>query len=113
MEEFFSSLPSMMFPFTNVQTFKIQFIYILDKLYSTVGCHPTRCTDFEKSENADTYLSDLITLIKDNGDKVVAVGEFGLGNSMLFKNYTWTAISANKLSTSSYFKLGMQFVNSI
>lgn len=45
-----------------------------DNLFSTVGCHPTRCKDFEKN---DTYIDDLIALAK-SSSKIVAVGEFGL-----------------------------------
>lgn len=47
-------------------------------LYTTAGCHPTRCTEFEKSGNPDKYLTDLIQIVKDNSDKIVAVGELGL-----------------------------------
>ncbi|XP_026492231.1 deoxyribonuclease TATDN1 [Vanessa tameamea] len=46
------------------------------RLFSTVGCHPTRCNDFV--EDSDTYLNDLKALIKENRDKVVAIGECGL-----------------------------------
>jgi len=45
-------------------------------LFATVGCHPTRCTEFK--ENPEEYFSNLLQLIKDNRDQVVAVGEFGL-----------------------------------
>ncbi|XP_050352675.1 deoxyribonuclease TATDN1 [Nymphalis io] len=46
------------------------------RLFSTVGCHPTRCNDFV--QDSTTYLNDLKTLIKENRDKVVAIGECGL-----------------------------------
>jgi TatD DNase family protein len=55
-----------------------------DRLYTTVGVHPTRCDEFEKWEGgAEDYLRQLLALaLSDEGKphpKIVAVGEFGLG----------------------------------
>ena len=51
-------------------------------LYATVGCHPTRSTEFEKHpEGAEAYLRALDALILANRTgrgRVVAVGECGL-----------------------------------
>jgi len=45
-------------------------------LYATVGCHPTRCTEF--IQDPEKYYEDLLQLALQNKEQVVAIGEFGL-----------------------------------
>jgi TatD DNase family protein len=50
-----------------------------ESLYCTVGCHPTRCGEFEEHpEGEDSYLDGLLFLVRENISKVVAIGECGL-----------------------------------
>ncbi|KAF7398555.1 hypothetical protein HZH66_006452 [Vespula vulgaris] len=49
-----------------------------ERLFSTVGCHPTNCNEFEEYENPEDYLKSLSDLAMENKDKVVAIGEMGL-----------------------------------
>lgn len=50
-----------------------------DRLYSTAGIHPTRCSEFEE-EQADAIIQELIAIAKAGKEskKIVAIGEFGL-----------------------------------
>lgn len=48
-------------------------------LYSTVGCHPTRCNEFkDHPDGPEMYLKQLEALAHSDRDKVVAIGELGL-----------------------------------
>ncbi|CAK9833956.1 Deoxyribonuclease TATDN1 [Anthophora retusa] len=49
-----------------------------ERLFSTVGCHPTRCHEFENCGNPEEYLKSLSDLALNNKDKIVAIGEMGL-----------------------------------
>jgi len=50
-----------------------------ERLYSTVGCHPTRCNEFNEFAGGDAkYLDSMKDLILGNRNKVIALGEFGL-----------------------------------
>lgn len=50
-----------------------------ERLYATVGCHPTMCSEFEaEGQDPEEYAKSLEALARDNLDQVVALGEFGL-----------------------------------
>lgn len=49
-----------------------------ERLYSTVGCHPTCCQELEECDDPEEYLKSLSDLALSNKDKIVAIGEIGL-----------------------------------
>lgn len=64
----------LLYQFCN-QFFDIYFKFLV-RLFFTVGCHPTRCNEFES--DPDKYYSQLCTAIEEHRNKVVAIGECGL-----------------------------------
>lgn len=57
---------------------KCFFFLLSDRLFSTVGCHPTKCNEFEESEDPEAYLDSLYELAHNNKNKIIAIGEMGL-----------------------------------
>lgn len=53
-----------------------QFSSFLERLFFTMGCHPTRCNEFVA--DPDKYYSDLCAAIEKHREKIVAIGECGL-----------------------------------
>jgi len=52
---------------------------IRKRLYSTIGVHPTRCSEFlSKFDTPQEYVSRLIRLYEEHRNNIVALGEFGL-----------------------------------
>jgi len=49
-----------------------------ENLFASIGCHPTRCLEFEKDGDPDAYYQNLLQIALSNSSKVVAIGECGL-----------------------------------
>ncbi|RZF41547.1 hypothetical protein LSTR_LSTR000261 [Laodelphax striatellus] len=49
-----------------------------DRLFTTVGCHPTRCGEFEEKGDPEAYMQSLADFVEKGGKKIVAIGECGL-----------------------------------
>lgn len=52
-------------------------LYSIENLYTTCGYHPTRCSEFNET-NENELLKEIIELCRINSNKIVAIGEFGL-----------------------------------
>ncbi|XP_072391413.1 deoxyribonuclease TATDN1-like isoform X2 [Diabrotica undecimpunctata] len=57
-----------------------------NRLFTTVGCAPTRCLQFEENGEPDLYIQQLKDVIVLGKEKVVAVGECGLNCDMYYYN---------------------------
>ncbi|XP_050510403.1 deoxyribonuclease TATDN1-like [Diabrotica virgifera virgifera] len=57
-----------------------------NRLFTTVGCAPTRCSQFEENGEPDLYLQQLKDLIALGKEKVVAVGECGLNCDVCYNH---------------------------
>ena len=66
-----------MYSVSNESDHKKKFKFV-KKYKSTLVEKPT-----QKNNNPDEYFDGLLKLIQENDKKVLAVGEFGLGNSIL------------------------------
>ncbi len=65
----------------NYQRWYTHSSYYIDEIFCTVGCHPTRCSEFESTLNVTPceYLEQLYQIASENVRNVVAIGEIGLG----------------------------------
>lgn len=64
---------------TSVEKKKLNSFFIAKGfLYSTVGCHPTRCTEFEEYKDGPQAYYDELLKLATSSKVVVAIGECGL-----------------------------------
>jgi TatD DNase family protein len=54
------------------------FLFLPERIYCTVGTHPTRCGEFLVASDPENYFTQLTQQIEEHRDKVVAIGEIGL-----------------------------------
>lgn len=49
-----------------------------DKLYTTLGVHPTRCGEFDSADNPEAHFQRLCESLDQHREHIVALGELGL-----------------------------------
>lgn len=80
-----------------------------DHLRCSVGVHPAHCTDFT-SEGSERHLADLVKLVEDNRDMVIAVGEIGLDYAELKMCPRDVQHQCFRLQLAAYDSLGLPFI---
>lgn len=69
---------------TNISYF---LLFFAGELFTTVGCHPTKCSEFDKyKDGPEAYFKALKSILAspEAKNKVVAIGECGLGKHTSF-----------------------------
>lgn len=78
-----------------------------------MGCHPTRCKDFEKENNPKSYLASLIKLAQDNRENIVAIGECGLGKCYISKMTNSSIVLVPSRKLYKYKHIGHQRIQNV
>ncbi|CAG8481215.1 14692_t:CDS:2 [Acaulospora morrowiae] len=77
----------------------LQLVKNHDNLFTTIGCHPTRCNEFEENPGGpDQYYQKLLDIATDESakGKVVAIGECGLGTEFMDILFLYSILSSRE-----------------